>query len=186
MSDKIGSHHLQRKAILYVRQSSSHQVIHNGESRRLQYANLVGRQRVAPRRLLQRGVGVAVGADDERAGRPVAALDFDDCNAGPLARKRDLDVADQLSVFFVAIEFHLPSSLRLDEVDVEVVDACQRVGLAEVGFEVERIDANFEFLDIARGDGDFRDLVGAESALGGDAERFLREHDDAGLGRLRP
>jgi DNA invertase Pin-like site-specific DNA recombinase len=38
MSDKIGRHHLQRKAILYVRQSSSHQVIHNVESRRLQYA----------------------------------------------------------------------------------------------------------------------------------------------------
>ena len=38
MSDKIGSHHLQRRAILYVRQSSSHQVIHNEESRRLQYA----------------------------------------------------------------------------------------------------------------------------------------------------
>jgi len=38
MSDKIGSHHLQRRAILYVRQSSPHQVIHNEESRRLQYA----------------------------------------------------------------------------------------------------------------------------------------------------
>ena len=38
MSDKIGSHHLQRRAILYVRQSSSHQAIHNEESRRLQYA----------------------------------------------------------------------------------------------------------------------------------------------------
>jgi len=38
MSDKIGSHHLQRRAILYVRQSSSHQVVHNEESRRLQYA----------------------------------------------------------------------------------------------------------------------------------------------------
>ncbi len=38
MSDKIGSHHLERKAILYVRQSSPHQVIHNEESRRLQYA----------------------------------------------------------------------------------------------------------------------------------------------------
>jgi len=38
MSEKIGSHHLQRRAILYVRQSSSHQVTHNEESRRLQYA----------------------------------------------------------------------------------------------------------------------------------------------------
>ena len=38
MSDKIKQHHLQRKAVLYVRQSSVHQVIHNRESRSLQYA----------------------------------------------------------------------------------------------------------------------------------------------------
>ena len=36
-SDKIRPHHRDRKAILYVRQSSSHQVQHNGESRTLQY-----------------------------------------------------------------------------------------------------------------------------------------------------
>jgi DNA invertase Pin-like site-specific DNA recombinase len=38
MSDKIKPHHLSRKAILYVRQSSAHQVLHNQESRKLQYA----------------------------------------------------------------------------------------------------------------------------------------------------
>ena len=38
MSDKIKPHHLDRKAILYVRQSSIHQVTHNQESRLLQYA----------------------------------------------------------------------------------------------------------------------------------------------------
>ena len=36
--DKIRPQHLDRRAILYVRQSSSHQVLHNGESRALQYA----------------------------------------------------------------------------------------------------------------------------------------------------
>ena len=36
-SDKIQPHHLERKAILYVRQSSAHQVLHNRESRMLQY-----------------------------------------------------------------------------------------------------------------------------------------------------
>jgi DNA invertase Pin-like site-specific DNA recombinase len=36
--DKIGPHHLGRKAILYVRQSSAHQVLHNRESGSLQYA----------------------------------------------------------------------------------------------------------------------------------------------------
>ena len=38
MVEKIGVHHLTRKAILYVRQSSAHQVLHNRESRNLQYA----------------------------------------------------------------------------------------------------------------------------------------------------
>jgi len=38
MSEKIERHHLERKAILYVRQSSVHQVLHNRESRALQYA----------------------------------------------------------------------------------------------------------------------------------------------------
>ena len=38
MSDKIREHHLERKAILYIRQSSQYQVLHNEESLRLQYA----------------------------------------------------------------------------------------------------------------------------------------------------
>lgn len=38
MNDKIKSQHLQRKAILYVRQSSTYQVVHHQESQKLQYA----------------------------------------------------------------------------------------------------------------------------------------------------
>jgi len=38
MSDKVGPHHLNRRAILYVRQSTLQQLQHNEESRRLQYA----------------------------------------------------------------------------------------------------------------------------------------------------
>jgi DNA invertase Pin-like site-specific DNA recombinase len=38
MSDKIKPHHLARKALLYVRQSSTHQILHNRESQALQYA----------------------------------------------------------------------------------------------------------------------------------------------------
>ncbi len=38
MSEKIERHHLERKAVLYVRQSSLHQVLHNRESSTLQYA----------------------------------------------------------------------------------------------------------------------------------------------------
>ena len=38
MSEKIRTQHLERKAILYVRQSSPYQVIHNLDSQKLQYA----------------------------------------------------------------------------------------------------------------------------------------------------
>jgi DNA invertase Pin-like site-specific DNA recombinase len=38
MSDKIKPHHLERKAILYIRHSSAYQVSHNLESQKLQYA----------------------------------------------------------------------------------------------------------------------------------------------------
>src|SRR5664280_1961902 len=38
MSEKIRTQHLERKAILYVRQSSPYQVLHNLESQKLQYA----------------------------------------------------------------------------------------------------------------------------------------------------
>src|SRR2546423_8025849 len=38
ISEKICPQHLERKAILYVRQSSAHQVLHNRESSALQYA----------------------------------------------------------------------------------------------------------------------------------------------------
>lgn len=38
MTDKIKAHHLERKAILYVRQSSTYQVSNNLESQKLQYA----------------------------------------------------------------------------------------------------------------------------------------------------
>jgi hypothetical protein len=49
MSDKIMPHHQTRKAILYIRQSSVHQVQHNLESQRWQYA--------MPDRLQQLGCG---------------------------------------------------------------------------------------------------------------------------------
>ncbi|WP_247491727.1 hypothetical protein [Bradyrhizobium sp. 17] len=38
ISNKVRPHRLERKAILYVRQSSAHQVLHNRESSALQYA----------------------------------------------------------------------------------------------------------------------------------------------------
>lgn len=63
MSDKILPRHTERKALLYVRQSSPYQVLHNEESRRLQYA-------MRPR-LEQLGFG-QVEVIDEDLGRSAA------------------------------------------------------------------------------------------------------------------
>src|SRR5207244_7327775 len=38
MSEKITARHLARRAMLYIRQSTPQQLLHNEESRRLQYA----------------------------------------------------------------------------------------------------------------------------------------------------
>jgi hypothetical protein len=45
MTEKMHAHHLERKAVLFVRQSSPYQVVHNAESPRLQYAM---RERLRP------------------------------------------------------------------------------------------------------------------------------------------
>ena len=63
MSDKIKPHHLQRKAALYIRQSSAYQVAHNQESRKLQYA-MKGR--------LQRLGWAEIDTVDEDLGRSAA------------------------------------------------------------------------------------------------------------------
>jgi hypothetical protein len=51
MSDKIKPHHLGRKAILYVRQSSAHQVLHNQESRFCNTQCAIGSMHLAGGRL---------------------------------------------------------------------------------------------------------------------------------------
>jgi len=65
ISDKIRPHHLERKAILYVRQSSAHQVLHNRESSALQicHARVLGR---LARRDVVPGDLVVIGPSQDR------------------------------------------------------------------------------------------------------------------------
>src|SRR6202165_3838033 len=70
ISDKVRPHHLERKAILYVRQSSAHQVLHNRESSALQYAM---RDRLAALRWsgvegVEDGLGRSAAGGVQRAG----------------------------------------------------------------------------------------------------------------------
>ena len=70
MSDKIQRHHLDRKAILYVRQSSVHQVAHNRESATLQYAmrDRLGRLGFARIDTIDEDLGRSASGSAERAG----------------------------------------------------------------------------------------------------------------------
>jgi hypothetical protein len=72
MNEKIKPHHFERKAVLYVRQSSTHQVIHNRESRSLQYAM---RERLAV------------------LGWPEVEIIDDDWASQPRAARRGLDLS---------------------------------------------------------------------------------------------
>jgi hypothetical protein len=74
MSEKIRSQHLQRKAILYVRQSSAYQVSHNLESQKLQYA-MQERLRQLGWREIEVVDGGALGCADER-GKERNCADF--------------------------------------------------------------------------------------------------------------
>jgi DNA invertase Pin-like site-specific DNA recombinase len=70
MSDKIQSQHLARKAVLYVRQSSQHQVLYNQESQRLQYAmqqrlKLLGWEEIE---VIDEDLGRSAAGNDRRSG----------------------------------------------------------------------------------------------------------------------
>ena len=70
MSDKIQPQHLQRKVVLYVRQSSQYQVEHNLESQRLQYGmqqrlRSLGWQEIE---VIDEDLGRSAAGDIQRAG----------------------------------------------------------------------------------------------------------------------
>ena len=70
MCDKIQRHHLERTAILYVRQSSVHQVLHNRESSALQYAMRGRLQRLGFTQIdtIDEDLGRSASGSAERAG----------------------------------------------------------------------------------------------------------------------
>jgi len=90
MSDKIGAQHRARKAVLYVRQSSAHQVQHNRESQALQYAM---RERLAQLgwshiEVIDEDLGLSAAGGTARAGfeRMVAEVCLGKVGDGPQER----------------------------------------------------------------------------------------------------
>ena len=83
-------------------------------------------------------------------------------------------------VFPVIRGFERPRLVRLDERDIERLDADDAMHFAEVGLQVDLIHPNLALLDVADVEADDRFLVGAKHPLGGHFERFLRELGDSG------
>jgi len=89
MSDKIKPQHLDRKAVLYIRQSSAFQVAHNRESQALQYA--IAKLHVAQAHRVSTGEQVLVAVIDsgidmthpEIAGTVAASFDAVAAQEGP-------------------------------------------------------------------------------------------------------
>ena len=70
MSDKVFSRHLDRKALLYIRQSSPYQVLHNDESRRLQYGMRVRLEQLGWKQaeVIDEDLGRSAAGGETRAG----------------------------------------------------------------------------------------------------------------------
>ena len=71
-SELVKPHHLRRRAVIYIRQSTPHQVLNNQESLRLQYA-LHGRARAlgwheADIEVIDSDLGTSGAASDHRRG----------------------------------------------------------------------------------------------------------------------
>jgi len=85
MSGKIKPHHLERKAIPYIRQSSAYQVSHNLESQKLQYAMQERLQQLGRREIevVDEDLGRSAAGTVTRAGfeRMVAAVCLDKVGA---------------------------------------------------------------------------------------------------------
>ncbi|OQB80128.1 MAG: hypothetical protein BWX88_04657 [Planctomycetes bacterium ADurb.Bin126] len=70
MNDKVFSRHLERKALLYIRQSSPYQVLHNDESRRLQYGMRVRLEQLGWKQMevIDEDLGRSAAGGETRAG----------------------------------------------------------------------------------------------------------------------
>ena len=85
-------------------------------------------------------------------------------------------------VFAVAVGLDGPRFVGLDERNIEPFDAGDAMHLAEVGLQVDLIQAHLAFLDVAGLEADDRLLVGAEHPLGGQRERLLGQPGHGGGG----
>src|SRR3954447_16324022 len=99
-SELVKPHHLRRRAVIYVRQSTPHQVLTNQESLRLQYA-LHGRARAlgwhkADIEVIDSDLGTSGAASDHRRGFKELVAPGDPGRGGPHSLDRRHALGPQL------------------------------------------------------------------------------------------
>jgi hypothetical protein len=99
MSDKIKSQHIGRKALLYVRQSSTYQVNHNLESQKLQYAmrqrlHMLGWQDIE---VIDEGLGCSAAGTVTRSGFERMVTEVCMGKVGAVAPAKCLDLLETVA-----------------------------------------------------------------------------------------
>ncbi len=123
-----------------------------------------------------------IGAQHQHGGFPVIVAGRHDERARLVAGEGNLHVLLERLVLGVALRLEVPRLVRLDQRDIQPLDAGDAVHLSEVSLEINLVEPEGAFLDVAELELDRRLLARAEGALGGKVERLLREPGDGGVG----
>ena len=92
--------------------------------------------------------------------------DIDDTDSRAISFERNFDMLFQRQVFLIVIDGYLPGLVRLDQVDIEAVYFSDRMGLPEIGFQVEEVLLECQLFYVAGVDFDDRLFVGAKFSFG--------------------
>ncbi len=122
---------------------------------------------------------VQVRADHQRRGLPVLLADGDDVGARRVLFERDVDFAGQRFVLRVAVNFHLPGTVRFDQRDVQFLNAARGMNLTEIGFHVQPVGAHRNLLDVTRLELNGGHFAGAERTFGAQLQIFAGHFRDA-------
>ncbi len=106
----------------------------------------------------------------QHCGFPIIVAGYDDIGARLIAGKWDFDLLLVGGVFRIAFRCKIPCLVRLDKRYVKSLNAGNAVHFPEVGLQIDFVEAEGAFFDVAKLQFYHGFLVGAERALDGQLE----------------